>query len=318
MSLFPQLLAGPICRSRELLPQIMADAPNRIERPAEAIALIASGIFKKVVLASYLSTHMVDEAFQIPTNYSSLELLVALFAYTVEVYLDFSGYTDMARGLGLLLGFRLPENFRHPYAASNIGEFWNRWHITFSTWLRDYIYFPLGGSRRSRLRTYANLIITFLICGIWHGPRWGFVIWGLLHGIALALYKFSVDLRRDHGRDPKGPHPWWWRAAGCVSTITFCAFARIFFRTEDISTAWEFFEGLGRVSMHGVGIDAWLVAITIFGFGMNFFGRTCYDQFLRTYERLPTITRPVLWAAISLAVLTFKTRDVSPHIYFGF
>ena len=141
---------------------------------------------------------MVAEVFQAPGQHAWPALVVALFAYTAEIYLDFSGYTDLARGLSLLLGIELPENFRHPYAARNIGEFWRRWHMTFSRFLRDYVYFPLGGSRRGRVRVYLNLLLTMLVCGLWHGASWGFVIWGLLHGLALVAHK--IWRRRAAGR----------------------------------------------------------------------------------------------------------------------
>jgi alginate O-acetyltransferase complex protein AlgI len=319
MALFPQLLAGPICRSHELLPQIMDKAPDRIQAPSEAMTLIASGLFKKVVLSSYLATHMVEGAFQVPSNYSSLELLVAAYAYTAEIYLDFSGYTDMARGLGLLLGFRLPENFRYPYAATNIGEFWQRWHITFSRWLREYLYFPLGGSRGSAARTSFNLVVTFLVCGIWHGPRIGFIVWGLLHGVALAVYKLSVDFRRARGRDPKkATVSFWWAAAGCFTTVSFCVFVRIFFRTADLPTAMEYFQTLGQLTVDARGIGTGILLVTALGFGLNFFGRHIYEAFLHAHERVPSAARPLVWASIGLLALVLKTRDVAPYIYFGF
>ena len=146
VSFFPQLGAGPICRSHQLLPQIMAPAPKKIPDLSTAVALILTGLFKKMIMATYIASHLTTDAFLFPGNWSSAELCLAVFAYTAQVYLDFSGYTDLARGIGLLFGFRIPENFNHPYAATDIGDFWRRWHITFSTWLREYIYFPLGGS----------------------------------------------------------------------------------------------------------------------------------------------------------------------------
>lgn len=318
MGFFPKLLAGPICRSRELLPQIMGPGPASIPDPSRAVVLIASGLFKKMVLASFLATSMVDDAFLMPRDYSSLELLVAIYAYTAEVYLDFSGYTDLARGLALLLGFELPENFRYPYAATNIGEFWKRWHITFSRWLRDYVYFPLGGSRRSRPRTYLNLLLTFGLCGIWHGSQWTFVIWGLCHGVALAAYKMSLDVRRDLGRAKSGPPRWWWAAAGWFATLAFCAFARVFFKASDMTVAGEVFSGLARLTVRGRGIDPTVVFVTGIGIAMNLVGRPIFERCVRVHARIPAVARPAAWVLAGVLMLAMKTRDVAPYIYFGF
>lgn len=319
MAFFPKLLSGPICRTQELLPQIQEDAPREIPHVEEATVLILSGLFKKVVLAGYLATHMVDGAFQLPTTYSSVELTVAVYAYTAQIYLDFSGYTDFARGLALLLGYRLPENFRYPYAATNIGEFWRRWHITFSRWLQEYIYFPLGGSKVSRARTYFNLIVTFAVCGIWHGSRWGFVFWGLLHGVGLAIYKFSVDVRRDMGRDPKhAKHPLWWSLLGWFTTLSFCAFVRIFFRAEDLKTALEVFRGLFAFTWQGRGLDVTVVVVTLLSFALGIWGRPVFERAMRAFERVPVWARPAVLVGVGILLLALKPSDVAPYIYFQF
>lgn len=320
MAFFPQLLAGPVCRSRELLPQIMAPAPESVRDPSRAMVLVASGLFKKMVLSSFLATSALAGAWQVPGDYSSLELVVAVYAYTAEIYLDFSGYTDLARGLSLLLGFELPENFAYPYAATNIGTFWNRWHITFSRWLRDYVYFPLGGSRRSRARTSLNLVVTFVVCGIWHGSQWTFVLWGLAHGVALAAYKISVELRRERGRDPKKVRaPLWWAAAGWFSTLAFCAFARVLFKSADLSMAGEFYARLLSFTARGAaGVDPMVVAVTLFAIGMNFFGRPVFEHCVRLHERLPAPARPVAWVGAGIVMLAIKTEQIAPYIYFGF
>lgn len=319
MAFFPKLLSGPICRSNELLPQIQDEAPKQVPNVEEAMTLIASGLFKKVVLAGYLATHMVDGAFQLPSSYSSIELWVAVFAYTAQLYLDFSGYTDMARGLALLLGFRLPENFRYPYAATNIGDFWRRWHITFSRWLQDYVYFPLGGSRRGRYRTYFNQIVTFAVCGIWHGSRWGFVIWGLLHGLGLAVYKFSVDVRRDMGRDPKHARPaWWWKVAGWALTLSFCALVRVFFRAEDLQTAADVFRGLFAFRLYGQGLDLTVVFVTLLSFAIGIWGRPIFDRSMRAFERVPTWARPAVLVGVGIVMLALKPSEIAPYIYFQF
>ncbi len=319
MAFFPQLLAGPICRSHELLPQLAGPGPREVPELSRAVALILTGLFKKIVLASTLATRLVDDAFLAPSHYSSLQLLLAVYAYTVQVYLDFSGYTDMARGLALLLGFEIPENFAYPYAATNLGEYWRRWHITFSTWLRDYIYFPLGGSRRSYTRVYFNLLVTFLVCGIWHGSHWTFVLWGLAHGVGLAAYKASLDLRRHRGLDPKRQRPTRaWLVLGWASTLSFCAFARIPFKSADLQTAGEFMRGLGSAPFSVHGTDPVVVLVTLLGLAMSFWGKPVFDWVVRAHAGMPAYARPLAWVGAGVLMLALKTHDVAPYIYFGF
>ena len=187
VSFFPQLVAGPIVRASEFLPQIRRPLSLTREASAQAFLLIMGGLFKKAVISDYLKVNFVDRVFDAPLMYSGLENLLAAYGYALQIYCDFSGYSDMAIGLALLLGFRLPENFRNPYAASSIAEFWRRWHISLSSWLRDYLYIPLGGNRLGRWRTYVNLMVTMLLGGLWHGANWVYVLWGALHGTGLAL-----------------------------------------------------------------------------------------------------------------------------------
>lgn len=187
VSFFPQLVAGPIVRAAEFIPQIRQ--PLRLSREdlGRALLLIMGGLFKKAVISDYISVNFVDRVFESPGLYSGFENLMAVYGYAVQIYCDFSGYSDMAIGLALLLGFRLPENFRLPYQADSVQDFWRRWHISLSTWLRDYLYISLGGNRKGRLRTYVNLMITMLLGGLWHGASWVFILWGGLHGLALAF-----------------------------------------------------------------------------------------------------------------------------------
>ncbi len=318
ISFFPQLGAGPICRSHELLPQLHAPAPERIEKLSTAVALIGTGLFKKMVMATYLASHTTTDAFLFPKNWSAIELVLATYAYTAQVYLDFSGYTDIARGVGLLFGFDLPENFNYPYRATDIGDFWRRWHITFSTWLRHYIYFPLGGSRDGKLRTYFNLMVTFVACGVWHGASWGYIIWGTLHGIGLSVYKASLDIRRDLGMKAKGPWPWWWMAAGWFTTLSFCAFARIFFKTPDLATAFDFWGVLFSFTARGAGFDLGVLFLTLLTIFMNFYGRPIFDALVNLHERIPAFARPIAWAAMMIALFTLKPEGMAATIYFSF
>jgi len=182
MSFFPYLAAGPIVRNGEVLPQFRARVERRRIDASRALYLITLGLVKKVVIGDFLARNLVDGVFAAPGQYSSLDVVIGIHAYAAQIYCDFSGYTDMAIGVALLLGVSLPKNFDRPYTAESLREFWRRWHMTLSRWLRDYLYIPLGGSHGSTLATYRNVILTMLIAGIWHGAGWTFAVWGLLHG----------------------------------------------------------------------------------------------------------------------------------------
>lgn len=198
VSFFPQLVAGPIVRAADFLPQIRQPLTLNREQMGQAFLLLIGGLFKKAVISDYISVNFVDRVFENPGLYSGVENLLASYGYAIQIYCDFSGYSDMAIGLALLMGFQLPENFRTPYQSASIQDFWRRWHISLSTWLRDYLYISLGGNRRGKLRTYINLMITMLLGGLWHGASWVFVIWGGLHGMALAVDRFLA-----------GQSSWW-------------------------------------------------------------------------------------------------------------
>jgi D-alanyl-lipoteichoic acid acyltransferase DltB (MBOAT superfamily) len=200
LSFFPHLVAGPIVRGTELFPQLRRRGdPRRIDA-SRAGWLIMSGLAKKVVISSFLAKAIVDPVFAVPRHHSALEVLFAVYGYAVQIYADFSGYTDIAIGVALLLGFRFPENFNAPYAAESLQDFWRRWHITRSLWLRDYVYIPLGGSRDGRWRTARNIMLTMLIGGLWHGAAWTFVAWGALHGGGQV-----IGMLRRTSRDRRSP-----------------------------------------------------------------------------------------------------------------
>ena len=196
VAFFPYLASGPIARAAEFLPQLRSPRDPRGIDTARAFFLIFGGLVKKMLIADYLATHIVNGVFATPGQYSSLEVLLGIVGYSVQIYCDFSAYADIAIGVSLLLGFELPENFDAPYSAVSVQDFWRRWHMTLSRWLRDYLYIPLGGSRRGHLRTYVNLMLTMLLGGLWHGAGWTFVFWGFLHGCALVVEHVRIDLRR--------------------------------------------------------------------------------------------------------------------------
>ena len=319
LGFFPQLLIGPICRGRELLPQIEAPAPDRLERVSEALSLILGGLFKRMVLGSLLFTYGVSEIFYTPENYSSAALWVAMVAYTVQIWCDFSGYTDIVRGCALLLGFDIPDNFAGPYVATSVGDFWRRWHITFSNWLRDFIYFPLGGSHCPRPRTYFNLFMTMFVCGLWHGATWGFVLWGGIHGLALVHYKWSLDRARDRGLDPrKTPKPALVALRGWLWTMGIVCFSRIFFVASDLGSALLYIERMFSPSLPGLGFETILIPITIFGIWLNFSGASIRERYVAFCDQLSLRPRFVLWLITFLVVTSLRPAGVLPNAYFQF
>ena len=232
VSFFPQLVAGPIVRAAEFIPQIRSKLTLTRADLSRAVLLLSAGLFKKAIISDYISVNFVDRIFDTPAQYSGIENLLAAYGYAIQIYCDFSGYSDMAIGLALLMGYRLPDNFNLPYRADTIRDFWRRWHISLSTWLKDYLYISLGGNRKGRLRTYFNLMVTMLLGGLWHGASWVFVIWGGLHGAALAIDRWLESLGRFFKRKviriaaimggiQAGGYVWiWWAAADGTITAT--------------------------------------------------------------------------------------------------
>src|SRR5713226_8127502 len=193
VAFFPTIIAGPLARAKDLLPQFRTQPHLSNEEGAQALFLIMVGLVKKIAIADFLANNLVDRVFDQPQLYSSVETLFAIYGYALQIYCDFSGYTDIAIGSALLLGLKLPANFNRPYAAENIADFWRRWHISLSNWLRDYLYFSLPG-KRSKVFPYGNLVVTMVIGGLWHGANWNFVVWGALHGFGLAFVRLWQTL----------------------------------------------------------------------------------------------------------------------------
>ena len=225
---FPQLMAGPIERAKHLLPQYHVFPEICLQNFTDGASLFLVGLFKKLALADYLS-HYVERVYSDPAAFDAPALIMATFAFAWQIYCDFSGYTDMARGIAKVMGFNLMLNFRNPYLATGIGEFWTRWHISLSSWFRDYVYIPLGGNRRGKLLTYRNLLITFAVSGIWHGAKWTFLIWGLLHGLGVMITR---ELERSAFYRERVP-----KLAKQAGVFLFVCFAWIFFRADSLGDA---------------------------------------------------------------------------------
>ncbi len=315
LSFFPHLVAGPIVRPSELIPQI--DTPRNPRRvdTSRAFYLIATGLFKKVVIANYLASSIVDEVFAAPGQHSSLEILIAIYAYAVQIYADFSGYTDIAIGIALLLGFTFPQNFDSPYAATSVQDFWRRWHMTLSRWLRDYLYIPLGGNRRGRLMTYRNLMLTMLIGGLWHGAAWTFVVWGGLHGLALASERWWHERRGPATTPPATRNVWLAR----IATFHFVCFAWIFFRSDSFSAAWDMIEGLftgwGEASPLVTG--GVLLAIAV-GIGSQYLPARLPRIVMARFSRLPVLGQATALALALMLTSVLGPEGVAPFIYFQF
>jgi D-alanyl-lipoteichoic acid acyltransferase DltB (MBOAT superfamily) len=315
LSFFPHLVAGPIVRPGELIPQF--DTPRNPRRvdTSRAFYLIATGIFKKVVIANYLAANIVDEVFGAPGQHSSLEIMIAVYAYAVQIYADFSGYTDIAIGIALLLGFSFPQNFDSPYAARSVQDFWRRWHMTLSRWLRDYVYIPLGGSRGSGLLTYRNLLLTMLIGGLWHGAGWTFVVWGAIHGSGLVAER------------------WWKQRPGYVAppdtrvrrllervlTFQLVCIAWIFFRADSFGTAWEMITGLfsGWGQASPLVTSGVLLAIAV-GIGSQYLPARVPRLLMERFARLPVLGQAVVLAFALMLTNAMGPEGVAPFIYFQF
>jgi alginate O-acetyltransferase complex protein AlgI len=227
--LFPQLVAGPIERARNLLPQLRAEAKIRLEDITDGASLFLVGLFKKIALADFLALY-VDKVYSAPANYQAPALALATFAFAWQIYFDFSGYTDMARGIARMMGFRLMLNFNNPYLATGLGDFWARWHISLSSWFKDYVYIPLGGNRGSWLATYRNMFLTMVISGLWHGASWTFVIWGVLHAVGRMLTRELERTAFYRDRVPRFVKQAW--------VFAFVCLAWVFFRAHDLDDAW--------------------------------------------------------------------------------
>jgi D-alanyl-lipoteichoic acid acyltransferase DltB (MBOAT superfamily) len=255
LSFFPHLVAGPIVRASELIPQLRHRRDARHVDASLAFWLITAGLFKKVVVANYLAAEIVDPLFAVPGQHGGFEALAGIYAYAIQIYADFSGYTDIAIGVALLLGFRFPQNFDAPYSAVSLQDFWRRWHMTLSRWLRDYLYIPLGGGRGSQAATYRNLMLTMLLGGLWHGAAWTFVVWGGMHGAGLALEHWSA--RRRTARPGAAVAPRWVRR---IVTFHIVCLAWVFFRADSFGGAVEV---LARLWQDGTASLAPMVLVVI-------------------------------------------------------
>ncbi|RLB38274.1 MAG: MBOAT family protein [Deltaproteobacteria bacterium] len=312
---FPQLVAGPIVRASQLLPQLQRKITLRDEQVTQGLFLIASGMVKKVVIADYLSVNLVDRVFDQPELYSAAEIVIALYGFTMQIYCDFSGYTDVARGSAKLMGLELPENFDRPYQSASPAEFWRRWHITLSTWLRDYLYFPLGGSRVGPVRAYWNLWLTMFLIGIWHGASWTFVFYAILQSMAMVIHRFFY---RRSGRTSDTVDTWRMHAFKVFWALQFVVFSRILFRATNLQNAADVTTRLasGTFSVAQISLGVW--AMLLLTFAAHYTPKRWFESIELGFKSMPAPAQGVALAALGFVLSVVATSEVVPYIYFQF
>jgi D-alanyl-lipoteichoic acid acyltransferase DltB (MBOAT superfamily) len=357
LSFFPHLVAGPIVRVSELVPQLQVIPNADAVDATRATRLIMRGLFKKVVIANYLAQAITDPVFASPRSFKSWDLLVAAYAFAVQIYSDFSGYTDIAIGCSLLLGIKFPENFDRPYTAATLQDFWRRWHMTLSRWLRDYLYIPLGGNRDGTRMTYRNIILTMVLGGLWHGASWTFAIWGLYHGVGLVVERMAVarrerpveqrsrrveglrdqlGLRTSHGEQPHlgaGPPDEGGRVAvaeqpirerrpnpwlGRIITFNFVTFGWVLFKSSTFSDFWDYLRRT-LLAWGTSGQVNWLIVATIIGaIGAQYLPRKVGLMLEYRASRLPPVVQGIGFGVFLVAINILGPQGVAPFIYFRF
>jgi len=302
---FPHLVAGPIVRPRQMLPQLAAAPRYDQNQQMRGLWLIASGLAKKMIIGDNLSLLFVNRVFDNPERFSGVESLFAVYGYAVKIYADFSGYTDVAIGSALLFGYELPQNFDAPYVARNLQDFWHRWHISLSTWLRDYLYVPLGGSRGSSFFTHRNLLITMLLGGLWHGASWNFVIWGALHGVLLAVTR--AWQRRSL--------PQWPRAAAILLTFHYVCFAWIFFRAKTFAHATLLLSRIAHGGASTTNLPAKALVLIGVAIALHAVPKKWDEKARDLFARAPALVQGVVLAAAAIAIHVASGVKVQPFIY---
>lgn len=318
---FPQLVAGPIVRASEFIPQIKQPYDLSKSNFSKAGVLIVGGLFKKMVISDYISINYVDRIFEAPLKYSGFENLMGTYGYAIQIYYDFSAYSDIAIGLALLLGFTLPENFRKPYLSANITDFWRRWHMSLSRWLKDYLYISLGGNRKGKTRTYINLLLTMLLGGLWHGAAMKFILWGGLHGIALGFDKFTQD-RFPRSKDSRINVL---KFIGWLLTFHFVVFCWVLFRADSMIVVQQvfhqiFYEFRFTKIWEYVTTPSYSIIFTIIfaGYLLDFIPTSINIKFQKVFSNKLWPSFGLLTVLMVLLIYQFKSSDIQPFIYFQF
>jgi D-alanyl-lipoteichoic acid acyltransferase DltB (MBOAT superfamily) len=315
VAFFPQLIAGPILRASQFLPQLRIVRNPETIRVNRALMLIVSGLFKKVIISNMLATRLVDPVFAVPQGFARWDTLLAVYGYAAQIYCDFSGYTDIAIGCALLLGYRFPRNFNAPYTATDPQDFWRRWHISLSSWLRDYLYVPLGGSRGTPNRTMVNLMITMLLGGLWHGAAWTFVIWGALQGIYLAVHRLWAGSSSLNVQELRETKTWTWISR--ILMFHAVCFGWIFFRAPSFEIAFAVLRNLtipGAVTL----ATGPVILVLILGLTGQYQPRRWRKGIEGELSRWPALVRGAALAAALIVIELLGPSGVAPFIYFQF
>ncbi len=321
VSFFPQLVAGPIVRASDFAPQIRRPLNISNAMFARGVYFIIIGLFKKAVISDYISLNFVDRIFDNPSLYSGIENLLGVYGYTLQIYCDFSGYSDMAIGIALLLGFHFPLNFNAPYRSTSITDFWRRWHISLSTWIRDYIYISLGGNRKGKVRQYINLIVTMLLGGLWHGASMNFIAWGGMHGVALACHKYlKTDiLHHDKHYESHG----WRKVVAILLTFHFVCFAWIFFRNTSFAMSWKMISQIftdfhPELLWQVISGYKYVFALIGFGYLSHYLPDKWQEGIIGLLRRGNVVIDALLITAVIYIVIQIKSSAIQPFIYFQF
>lgn len=317
ITFFPQLVAGPIVRAKNFLPQLKKDIVIRRSEVEIGFFLIMIGLLKKSIFADYLAQYN-DLVFDNPAGYSGIETLFAVYGYAIQIYCDFSGYTDIAIGIGKMMGFDLGINFNKPYQSTSLTDFWRRWHISLSSWLRDYLYIPLGGNRKGKIRTYVNLLITMLLGGLWHGANWKFIFWGGMHGLGLAIDKIWSKITKNSLKGNRIA-----QIIGWFITLHFVIALWVFFRADS-------FENAVFILKHIFSPFSWSVMLTfietrklfvvllIAAILIHAIPSSRFSQIEKAYVRTPFLVKAVAFILLIQCIIQIKSSDVQPFIYFQF
>lgn len=314
LTFFPPLLAGPVVRASDMLPQIKLNPVATKVMVSEGLFLIMCGLIKKVIVADYISQNFVDRVFDNPSLYSGFENIMGIYGFTIQLYCDFSGYSDMAIGIALLLGYRFIDNFWSPFKSQNPTEFWRRWHISLSFWLRDYLYIPLGGNRCSRVRRHANLFTTMVLGGLWHGASWMYVIWGGLQGVFLIGHK---ELKKVVGEQRRT----WWRVAFNVFiTFNLIALSFMFFRARSMDVVSDMVHQIiydfhASVAPQFVTGYLLIVCAMLFGYMIHFAPESLTKRMKGYYGAMPLVIQAFVLAIVILLIIQVRSSEIVPFIY---
>ena len=318
VSFFPHLVAGPIVRASVFMPQVYQEFSLSKREFSHALFMVSRGLIKKIIISNFLAVSFVDRVFDAPALYSGFENLMAIYGYGLQIYCDFSGYTDIAIGIALILGFRLPVNFNSPYKASSITDFWKRWHISLSRWLKDYLYISLGGNRKGKIRTYINLMITMLLGGLWHGAALRFIIWGGLHGAGLVLDKIRSSIfGKREALKALG------KVAGIFITFNFVNFCWIFFRAESMNSGLTMLRQIWTNFSPGSYLQVipsyWQVFLLILmGYIVHFLPEKIRESYRGFFIRTPLIGQLSFILLLAVVLWQMRSTGVMPFIYFRF